>query len=169
MGVDSLKIEGRLKTEYYLASVINAYRNAIDDYIKDPENYDYTKYLKELEKTKTRGLTTFYFNDRNNKDFQEYEGKQYNSNYEFGGKVVSQENEKTIIEIKNKLTVGDEMEIIIPGQIETEKFKIEQLWDIDTNESIETINPGKAEQKVKMILPIKVEPNWILRRKKGLQ
>ena len=157
MGVDSLKIEGRLKTEYYLASVINAYRNAIDDY------------LKELEKTKTRGLTTFYFNDRNNKDFQEYEGKQYNSNYEFGGKVVSQENEKTIIEIKNKLTVGDEMEIIIPGQIETEKFKIEQLWDIDTNESIETINPGKAEQKVKMILPIKVEPNWILRRKKGLQ
>ena len=50
MGVDSLKIEGRLKTEYYLASVVNVYRNAIDDYIKDPENYDYTKYLKELEK-----------------------------------------------------------------------------------------------------------------------
>ena len=59
MGVDSIKIEGRLKTEYYLASVINAYRNAIDDYMKDPENYDYTKYLKEIEKTKTRGLTTF--------------------------------------------------------------------------------------------------------------
>ena len=166
MGVDSIKIEGRLKTEYYLASVINAYRNAIDDYMKDPENYDYTKYLKELEKTKTRGLTTFYFNDRNNKDFQEYEGKQYNSNYEFGGKVITEENEKTIIEIKNKLTVGDEMEIIIPGQIETEKFKIDRLWDIDTDEPIETINPGKAEQKVKMILPIKVEQNWILRRKK---
>lgn len=166
MGVDSLKIEGRLKTEYYLASVVNAYRNAIDDYMKDPENYDYTKYLKELEKTKTRGLTTFYFNSRDNKDFQEYEGKQYNSNYEFGGKVISQENEKTIIEIKNKLSIGDEMEIIIPGQIETEKFTIEKLWDIETDEPIETINPGKAEQKVKMILPIKVEPNWILRRKK---
>ncbi len=166
MGVDSLKIEGRLKTEYYLASVINTYRNAIDDYIKDPENYDYTKYLKELEKTKTRGLTTFYFNDRNNKDFQEYEGKQYNSHYEFGGKVVAEENEKTIIEIKNKLTVGDEMEIIIPGKLETEKFKIDRLWDIDTDEPIETVNPGRAEQKVKMILPIKVEQNWILRRKK---
>lgn len=47
MGVDSLKIEGRLKTEYYLASVIGTYRNAIDDYEKDPENYDYTKYLKK--------------------------------------------------------------------------------------------------------------------------
>ena len=43
MGVDSLKIEGRLKTEYYLASVVNTYRNAIDDYLKNPDNYDYTK------------------------------------------------------------------------------------------------------------------------------
>ena len=88
MGIDSLKIEGRLKTEYYLATVISAYRNAIDDYIKNPEEYDYTKYLKELEKTKTRGLTTFYFNDKNNRDFQEYEGKQYNPDFEFGGKVL---------------------------------------------------------------------------------
>ena len=82
MGVDSLKIEGRLKTEYYLATVINTYRCAIDDYMSNPNKFDYTKYLNELEKTKTRGLTTFYFNDRNNKDFQEYEGKQYNPNYE---------------------------------------------------------------------------------------
>ena len=49
MGIDSLKIEGRLKTEYYIASVINAYRNAIDDYQKDPENYDDTKYREELD------------------------------------------------------------------------------------------------------------------------
>ena len=42
MGVDSLKIEGRLKTEYYLATVVNAYRNAIDDYLKEPNKYDYT-------------------------------------------------------------------------------------------------------------------------------
>ena len=43
MGIDSIKIEGRLKTEYYIASVINVYRNAIDDYMKNPDNYDYTK------------------------------------------------------------------------------------------------------------------------------
>ena len=166
MGIDSIKIEGRLKTEYYLASIVNAYRNAIDDYMKNPKNYDAKKYLAEIEKTKTRGLTTFYFNDRNNKDFQEYEGKQYNLEYEFGAKVISKENEKTILEIKNKLSIGDEMEIIIPGQIETVKFKIEKLWDIETNEPIETVNPGKLGQKVKMILPIEVKENWILRRRK---
>ena len=166
MGVDSLKIEGRLKTGYYLASVVNAYRNAIDDYIKDPENYDYTKYLKELEKTKTRGLTTFYFNDRNNKDFQEYEGKQYNPNYEFGGIIAEYNEEKSLIEIKNKLKIGDEMEIIIPHQIETVNFKIEQLWDPETDEKIDHVNPGRAGQCVKMKLPIKCQNGWIIRRKK---
>ena len=166
MGVDSLKIEGRLKTSYYLASVVNAYRNAIDNYMEDPENYDYTKYMNELEKVKTRGLTTFYFNDRNNKDFQEYEGKQYNPNYEFGGIVVKYEEEKSLIEIKNKLTVGDEMEILIPNQIEPYKFTITKLWDEDTDEEITTINPGRSGQCVKIKLPIKCEENWIIRRKK---
>ena len=206
MGIDSLKIEGRLKTEYYLASVVNAYRNAIDDYMKEPEKYDYTKYLKELEKTKTRGLTTFYFNDRNNKDFQEYDGKQYNPDYEFGGKVVgidaeNNTNEKTkndlinndnvkdkfgidnsvvtivnkeinlknaryIIEIRNKLKVGDTMEILIPSQITPVEFKIEKLWDTETDEEVDCVNPGKAGQSIKMRLPIKCEKGWILRRKK---
>ena len=166
MGVDSLKIEGRLKTEYYLASVVNAYRNAIDDYMKDPKNYDFTKYLKELEKTKTRGLTTFYFNDRNNKDFQEYEGKQYNPNFEFGGKIIDNSNEKIVVEIKNKLIVGDTLELIIPNNIKPYEFKIKKLWDIETDEEIQFVNPGKAGQSVKMLIPIKVEKGWILRRKK---
>ena len=71
-----------------------------------------------------------------------------------------------VIEIKNKLSVGDELEIIIPHKIESQKFKIEQLWDIETDEEIQCVNPGKAEQKVKMKLPILVENGWILRRKK---
>lgn len=169
MGVDSLKIEGRLKTEYYLASVVNVYRNAIDDYIANPNGYDYTKYLKELEKVKTRGLTTFYFNDRNNKDFQEYEGKQYNPNYEFGGKVLEdyKKGEVAVIEIKNKLTVGDELEVLIPNEIEAPKFKIEKLYDTDTDEEIQTVNPGKAGQTVKMEIQFDLKKGWILRRKKS--
>ncbi len=166
MGVDSLKIEGRLKTEYYLASVINTYRNAIDDYTSNPENYDYKKYLFELEKTKTRGLTTFYFNDRNNKDFQEYEGKQYNPNYEFGGKIIDSSNKKIIVEIKNKLTVGDTLQLIIPRSIIPYEFKIENLWDTETGENIQFVNPGKTGQTVKMEIPVDVEDGWILRRKK---
>ena len=168
MGVDSLKIEGRLKTEYYLASVVNVYRNAIDDYKANPEGYDYTKYLKELEKVKTRGLTTFYFNDRNNKDFQEYEGKQYNPDYEFGGKILEEKsaNSRVLIEIKNKLSVGDTLELIIPNEIKPQAFAIEKLYDSETNEEISTVNPGKQGQTVILEIPFEVKKGWILRRKK---
>lgn len=168
MGVDSLKIEGRLKTEYYLASVVNVYRNAIDDYMANPEGYDYTKYLKELEKVKTRGLTTFYFNDRNNKDFQEYEGKQYNPDYEFGGKILEdkEENSNVLIEIKNKLSIGDTLELIIPNEVIPKVFKIEKLIDSKTMEEINTVNPGKQGQTVIINIPYEVKKGWILRRKK---
>ena len=166
MGVTSLKIEGRLKSEYYLASVVNAYRNAIDDYYKDPENYDYTKYLNELDKVKTRDLTTFFFNDKNNKDFQEFNGKQYNPNYEFAGIVDSYNSDKTLIKIGNKLTVGDELELIVPGEIEVKTFKIEKMYDAETEEEIDFVNPGKLDQKAYINMPYEAESGWILRRKK---
>ena len=167
MDVDSLKIEGRLKTEYYLASVVNAYRVAIDECFENIENYDYTKFLNELEKTKTRGLTTFYFNDKNNRDFQEYEGKQYNPNFEFGGKVQEFNKEKSIIEIKNRLQIGDKLELLIPDKIEPYKFIIDKLWDAETDEPIEFVNPGKEGQKVKLHIPVEAKQNWILRRQKN--
>lgn len=174
MGVDSLKIEGRLKTEYYLASVVNVYRNAIDDYMENHEDYDYTKYLKELEKVKTRGLTTFYFNDMNNKDFQEYEGKQYNANYEFGGIILEdcKKNEIVPIEIRNKLSVGDTVEILFPKSDnkntidEIKEIKINEMFDYDTNNIIDTVNPGKSQQKVKIRIAQDVKKGLIVRRKK---
>ena len=58
------------------------------------------------------------------------------------------------------------MEILVPYQLEPVEFKIEKMWDFETDEEIDFINPGKQDQKVKMILPIKCEENWILRRKK---
>ena len=166
MGVNSLKIEGRLKTEYYLATVVNSYRNAIDSYYENPDRFDASIYLKELEKTKTRGLTTFYFNDRNNKDFQDYGGRQYNAEYEFGGKVIEEIEDKVLIEIRNKLSVGDFLELIVPGKIEPIVFKIDNLWDAETLEEIPTVNPGKAEQKVILKIPFKTQKDWIIRRKK---
>ncbi len=166
MGIDSLKIEGRLRTEYYLASVINVYRNAIDDYRKNPDNYDIGKYKLELEKVKTRGYTTFYFEDRKNKDIQDYQGRQYNEKYEFGGKVIEYNEEKSTIEIKNKLAVGDTLEIIVPYQLEPVEFKINKLWDYEEEQEIQSISPGVKGQKVKIELPIKCEKDWIIRRKK---
>ena len=165
MGVNSLKIEGRLKSEYYLASVVNAYRVAIDDYIKNPKEYDYTKYLKELEKTKTRDLTTFYFEDKNNKDFQEYAGKQYNLNYQYAAQVVEYNEDKSILAVKNRLVIGDKLEIVIPNKIEVEEFTINRLWDEETGKEVEYVNPGKEGQHILIHLPVKCEKGFIIRKK----
>ena len=110
--------------------------------------------------------TMNFFNDRNNKDIQEYGGRQYNENYEFGGKVVEYNNEVSTIEIKNKLSVGDELEIIIPNEIKPYEFKIEKLYDVETGEEIEEISPGVKGQKVKIHLPIECKKDFIIRRKK---
>ncbi len=166
MGIDSLKIEGRLKTEYYIASVVTCYRAAIDQYIKNPEAFDGEKYLQELEKVKTRGLTTFYFHDRNNQDIQEYSGRQYNETYEFGGKITKYTPEKTIIEIRNKLQVGDTLELLKPYQLEPIEFKIEALWNVETGEEIQAVSPGVKGQQVALHIPVACEKDWILRRKK---
>lgn len=167
LGVDSLKIEGRLKTEYYLATVVNAYRHAIDDYAKNPSDWNSEKYMKELDKARTRGLTTFYFNEKYNPDIQDYEGKQINPDYEFGGVVISTDIDGiTTVEIRNKLMVGDTLEIMIPEKLEPVTFVIDKLYDVETNEEIDAVNPGVKEQKVKIKLPVDVSKGYIIRRVK---
>ena len=76
-------------------------------------------------------------------------------------------NMNLVEEIKNKLTVGDTLEILKPGQFEPIEFKIEQLWDYETGEKIDFVSPGVKGQKVLMNIPVKCENNWIMRRKKG--
>ena len=80
--------------------------------------------------------------------------------------VGMDKQQKIILEIKNKLQKGDEMEIILPDKIQPYVFHIEQLWDIETDEPIDYVNPGRANQKVKLKLPIPVEEGYIIRRKK---
>ncbi len=167
LNVDSLKIEGRLKTEFYLANVVHAYRHALDDYEKDPLNWNYEKYFKELDKARTRGTTDFFFNNKDNKDTQDYEGKQYNPNYEFAGIVISSDGSyMTTVEIRNKLSVGDKLEIMVPSKLEPVEMVIDKLYDYETNEEIDTINPGVKEQKVKIKLPVETKAGYCIRRVK---
>ena len=172
MGVDSLKIEGRLKTEYYLATVVRAYRNAIDDYFNLKEKgkekeYDSSKYLKELYKVKTRGLSEFYFSNSNNQDIHDLDGNSDNLDYEYGAKVEEPiENNIVICEIKNKLSLGDSLELLVPNDMSEKKFKITKLYDIDSGKEIDTINPGKKGQLVKMYIPFEVKKGYVIRRKK---
>lgn len=174
MGIDSLKIEGRLKTEYYLATIVRSYRQAIDDYYDlaskgKQDKYDYTKYLKEIVKVKTRGLSEFYFSNPDNQDIHDLDGQSENLEYEYGAKVIKQDEENpelTIVEIKNKLSIGDNLEILYPKTIDTNKFQITKLYDIKTSEKIDTINPGLKGQLVKIHIPFNLENGYVIRKQK---
>ncbi len=172
MGIDSLKIEGRLKTDYYLATVVRAYRKAIDNCFELIQNgkadeYDYTNYLEELGKVKTRGLSEFYYIDENNQDIHDLDGQSENVAYEYAGKVIDDsDKELTIIEIKNKLSIGDKLDLLYPDNLDLKEFEITELYDIHTNEKIETINPGRKGQLVKIQIPYEVYNGLIIRRKK---
>ncbi len=176
MGVDSLKIEGRLKTDYYLATVVRVYRQALDDYYKLKEEnrekeYNCEKYLDELLKVKTRGLSEFYFSDDCNQDIHDLDGKSDNLEYEYGAKVVSKYDKMAdniyIIEIKNKLSIGDTLDLLYPNSLNTDTFIINELYDEKTDKKIDTINPGKKGQLVKIKIPYNnIIPGMIIRRKK---
>ncbi len=167
MEMDSLKIEGRLKTDYYLATVVSAYRKAIDDYYANPETWNYEDYLPELEKVKTRGLSEFYFTNSNNQDIHDYDGFSENLKYEYGAKVLENLGDNLYhVEIRNKLSVGDLLDVMVPGDITPHEFNIEELYDSKTRERIDTVNPGVKGQSVIIKVPYNMDVNYVIRRKK---
>ena len=174
MGVDSLKIEGRLKTDYYLATVVRTYRQAIDEYLKLKEEkreneYNPKKYLEELLKVKTRGLSEFYFSDSNNQDIHDLDGKNENPYYEYGAKVYSNlGNNIYQVEIKNKLSIGDKLQVLFTDSFDKGEFEIKELFDEKTNEKIDTVNPGVKGQLVKINIPFdNLKPGTVIRKVKN--
>ncbi|MCD8090439.1 MAG: U32 family peptidase [Clostridiales bacterium] len=135
-GIVSLKIEGRIKTAYYAAVVVKAYREAIDDYFADKALYESKKeyYLEELKKASYRGFTTGFYYGKPDKDSQIYTNSVYIKNYDFIGIVKEYDPESGVclIEQRNKFCVGDEVEFLRAGA-ENFKFKIEEIIDMEGN------------------------------------
>lgn len=116
-GIDSFKIEGRMKTALYVAVVSRTYRQAIDDYFEDPQKYidNIPYYKKEIAKCTYRQFTTGFFFGPTTHDSQIYDNNTYVKGYEYLGTIhESQEDGRGVFEQKNKFSVGDEVEIMKP-------------------------------------------------------
>ena len=112
-GVDSFKIEGRMKTALYAAVTARAYRRAIDDYLESPEKYaaNLESYREEIGKCTYREYTTGFFFGKPNEEAQIYDSNTYVRNYTYLGKVASVDSEGYAhFEQKNKFSVGDRIE-----------------------------------------------------------
>lgn len=116
-GVASLKIEGRVKTAFYVATIVGAYRREIDRYCADPENYKFNQdELAELCKVSHRPYTTGFFFGRPASDAQVYDTSSYIRDYELVGMVkeYDAQNNRITISQRNRFFEGDELEIIQP-------------------------------------------------------
>lgn len=167
-GIASLKIEGRVKSEYYLATVIRSYRMAIDQYYADPENYRFDEsLLEEIKKVSHRDFTTGFFFGRASEDSQVYKNNSYIRGYDFVGIVLDYDPEtKTAkVEQRNRIFEGEEVEIFGPS-VKHFNQVISEMHDIKGNK-IEVAN--HAQQIFTIKVDKEVKPGYMIRKKSNIE
>ena len=163
-GISSLKIEGRNKSEYYVALVVNAYRQAIDLYYKDPDNYKLPKDLKdELYKVNHRKYDTGFFFREPKEEGIIYESNFHIRDYDMVARVLSYDEESGIATCiqRNKFVKGDTLEILAPGTY-NQSFVVEELYN-ENGEEIDMCQHPNMLFKVKV--PFRLEKDDFFRSK----
>lgn len=134
-GITSLKIEGRVKNELYVATVVKAYRREIDAYYKDKKNYKFNpENLEELKKISYRGYTTGFFDEKPKGTEQVYTSSTYIQNYQTTAvvKAFDKQTKTVTLEQRNRFFAGDEIEFLMPNG-ENRSFKITEMTDAGGN------------------------------------
>ena len=162
-GIDSLKVEGRMKTALYVATVARTYRKALDDYFEDPKKYEANMewYKEEIGKCTYREFTTGFFYGKPSSDAQIYDSNTYVKNYTYLGTVESiDENGRSVFEQKNKFTVGETIERMKPDGTNV-SLKVIGIFDEDENAQESAPHP---KQMLHVVFDGETEPQDILRR-----
>jgi len=177
-GLDSLKVEGRNKSAYYVAVVGRAYRLAIDAYYASPEAFDPNPYLAELATVASRGYTLGFHTGRLDTTGTDLDGGQSLSDFEFGGVVRSQDAHGLVVEVKNRLQAGDVLEFLPPSRLECVRLRLYEFESAETGARLAKITAGEGrairvpfsafhaedEDELRRLLP----PGTVLRKAKAL-
>lgn len=167
-GVHSLKIEGRMKNEFYVASTVKAYREAIDAYCDNPEGYEFKQeWLDAVLKISHRQYHTGFFFGKMGE--QTYDDSTYIRDYDIVGIVQSYDEEKkeaTILQ-KNRVFEGDEVEVL---RAHTPYFnvKLNEMFDVEKKTNTNVANRAHMIFKVKVDTPLK-EKDMLIKGKKVLE
>lgn len=163
-GIDSFKIEGRMKTALYVVAVARTYRKAIDDYLESEALYQKNLpwYKEEIGKCTCREFSTGFYFGKPSENGQIYQSSTYIKNYTYLGTVEAvDEQGRCRIEQKNKFTVGETIEVMKPGGRNLE-VKVKGIWD---EEGKSQESAPHARQILWVELEAEPEPYDLLRRK----
>lgn len=163
-GIDSFKIEGRMKTALYVATVARTYRKAIDDYMESPEKYKENMhwYLDQISDCTYRQFTTGFFFGKPSEESQIYDSNTYLKDYTFLGIIGDTDSEgRYIIEQKNKFSVGETIEVMKPNG-ENIEVVVKRIVNDDGEDMESCPHPL---QRLHIDLGIKMDRFDILRRK----
>ena len=157
-GISSFKIEGRMKSVYYVANITNAYRKAMDNL----NNEELLKELRqEAEKSSHRQYTTgFYYGGENKEYLKESMPVQ---SHDFVCVVLNDaQNGRVLVEERNMFKVGDELEVLSPSDLHNAKLIVEKIYDEDNNEILEA---RKVQQKLYLTTNLALKAGDILRKR----
>lgn len=163
-GISSLKIEGRNKSEYYVAVIVNAYRQAIDLYYKDPENYKLPEALKEeLYKVNHRKYHTGFFFKEPKEEGIIYDTNFHIRDYDMTAIVLDYDKETgmALCRQRNKFVKGDIIEVLSPGKYD-QSFVAEEIYNEDGEKIDECQHPNMI---FKIKTPFELEKNSFFRCK----
>lgn len=163
-GIDSFKIEGRMKTALYVATVARTYRKAIDDYLEDPQKYyaNMEWYKEEIGKCTYREFTTGFYFGKPDSSTQIYDNNTYVKNYVYLGTVEENDGRGFAkIEQKNKFSVGETIEIMKPDG----RNVVAEVRGIYTEEGVSQESAPHPKQILYVDLSEKADPYDILRKK----
>ncbi len=159
--IRSLKIEGRMKGINYLALVVKTYRNAIDAFVDSPENYKIDpNWVDALDQVFHREYCTGFYFGKSDEQASNYKNRHQGEIHSFIGKIIKSNSDKSyLVEIRNKLTMDDMIEVISPSGMPG-KTRIVRLLDIDEN-PVDTVHPNTSAL---LYLEIQCQPNDIVRK-----
>ncbi|MBF1186554.1 MAG: U32 family peptidase [[Eubacterium] sulci] len=162
--IASAKIEGRNKSIFYLAIVIGAYRRAIDAYYEGRyDDAEKEQCLIELSKASHREFTTGFYYEKADEDAQNYKSSSYVREYSFVGMIKGYDKETSmaIVEQRNKMLIGDTVEIFGPDCRAFEQI-ITEMYDLETGEALKSAPHPQQMLKIKVDRPVKV--NYMMRK-----
>lgn len=152
---DSLKIEGRNRSEYYVGSVVRAYRNALDAYARDPEHFDPTPFMDDLNVLESRGYTTAFFDGPLPPDAHDYESTHSKSDYHAAGVITNVDDKNITLELRNEIRAGDTIIFILPHTTEKVFVRLDAIINAKNSEILPKMSAG---QKNSLLIPIENIP-----------